>query len=143
MNNAHLLDTSCKTSHNKTHLFISTIQNQFGTIYTETQQEIIYSNTLIVRRKSTGLVITREKEIRIHFHCTYSRTVNISGVTFEPPDPVLEITKSKNRVIRRVRKIEKVIQYNSSENYFNVAFWLCIRLNMTVPSACSFTHFKV
>ncbi|XP_046855918.1 CUB and zona pellucida-like domain-containing protein 1 [Xenia sp. Carnegie-2017] len=119
MNNAHLLDTSCKASHNKTHLFISTIQNQCGTIYTQTQQEIIYSNTLTIRRKSSGSVITREKEIRIHFHCTYSRTVNISGVTFEPPDPVLEITQKStgNFTIELGSFANSQFYPSTSENY--------------------------
>ncbi|XP_046838979.1 oncoprotein-induced transcript 3 protein-like, partial [Xenia sp. Carnegie-2017] len=91
----HLIDVSCTAIYNQTHAFITTPLNGCGTKYSETNQEIFFSNTLTSTTPVTPrAVITRTKSLKINFRCAYNRLVRKSGLDFQPPNPVLEITQS-------------------------------------------------
>jgi hypothetical protein len=91
-----LADGICKASYNETHVFVTTALNGCGTIYSETEQEMYYSNTLIAAvLVSPGSVITRKQSFAFSFRCVYSRLVSISGDKFKPPKQEIKVEKSK------------------------------------------------
>ncbi|XP_046855863.1 deleted in malignant brain tumors 1 protein-like isoform X4 [Xenia sp. Carnegie-2017] len=95
LNSIYLLDVKCKASYNATRVSITTSLNGCGTKYSQTEQEMFYSNTLTALASITpGAVITRKKTIKVDFRCAYNRLISVSGKSFEPPEPVLEITKT-------------------------------------------------
>ena len=92
----YLADGVCKATYNQTHVFVTTPLNGCGTMYSETEQEMYYNNTLTAAVPiSPGSVITRKQSFAFDFKCTYSRLVTVSGFKFEPPNPVISIKQSK------------------------------------------------
>lgn len=96
LDNMHLADSSCKASYNRSHVFITTAFNECGTTYSETEQQMFYTNTLTGAAPiSHGSVITRKQSFAFKFKCAYSRLISVSGLKFQPPKPVIEIKQSK------------------------------------------------
>ncbi|CAB4003171.1 Hypothetical predicted protein [Paramuricea clavata] len=95
IDNMYLADGACKASYNATHAYVTTALNRCGTMYSETDQEMYYNNTLTAAiPTSPGSVITRKQSLAFTFKCTYSRLVSVSGFKFEPPKPVLTVEES-------------------------------------------------
>ena len=96
VDNMYLADGVCKAGYNQTHVYVTTALNGCGTTYSETEQEMCYNNTLTAAVPiSPGSVITRKQSIAFVFKCTYSRLISVSGLKFEPPNPVIVIKQSK------------------------------------------------
>ena len=96
IDNMFLADGICKASYNETHVNVTTALNGCGTTYSETDQEMFYSNTLTVAIPiSPGSIITRKQSFAFAFRCAYSRLVSVRGLKFEPPNPVIEVEQSK------------------------------------------------
>ena len=96
IDNMYLADGVCKASYNQTHVFVTTPLNGCGTMYSETEQEMYYNNTLTATAPiSPGSVITRKQSIAFDFKCSYSRLVSVQGFKFEPPNPKINIEQSK------------------------------------------------
>ena len=96
IDNMYLADGVCKASYNQTHVYVTTALNRCGTMYSETDQEMYYNNTLTAAIPiSPGSVITRKQSLAFTFKCTYSRLVSVSGFKFEPPKPEVIVEQSK------------------------------------------------
>lgn len=92
----HLADSSCETSHNETHVYITTALNECGTEYSETDKQMFYNNTLTgTSLTSPGSIITRGKSFAYSFRCAYDRVFSVTGLKFEPPKQKLVIEQSK------------------------------------------------
>lgn len=92
----YLADGVCKASYNATHVYVTTALNECGTIYSETEQELYYSNTLRASIPvAPGAVITRKQSFIFAFRCTYRRLIRISGFKFEPPNSEIRLEQSK------------------------------------------------
>ena len=101
IDNMYLADGSCKASYNETHVFVQTALNSCGMKYSETEQEMFYSNTLrAVAPVSPGAVITRKQTFVFSFRCAYSRLITISGFRFAPPKPQVVFEQSKLRLLK-------------------------------------------
>ncbi|XP_028413548.1 ZP domain-containing protein-like [Dendronephthya gigantea] len=91
----HLADSSCKTSHNETHVYITSALHECGTTYSETDKEMFYNNTLTGKiLTSPDSIITRGKSFAYSFKCAYDRVFSLTGLKFEPPKQELVIEKS-------------------------------------------------
>ena len=91
-----LQDRSCKARYNKTHIIAETALNSCGTLFRETEQELIFSNVLTTANIPTGgAIINREKEISLKFSCTYGRLRTVGSFNFLPAKQKLTITESK------------------------------------------------
>ena len=96
IDNMYLADGVCKASYNQTHVFVTTPLNGCGTMYSETEQEMHYNNTLAASVPvSRGSVITRKQSFTFNFKCAYSRLFNVQGLKFKPPNPKIEIEQGK------------------------------------------------
>jgi hypothetical protein len=96
IDNIYLADGLCKASYNETHVFVKTKLNDCGTNYSETEQEMYFSNALTVAAPiAPGSVITRKQSFLFNFRCAYSRLVTVSGFKFTPPKQEVKIKKSK------------------------------------------------
>ena len=96
IDNMYLADRACKASYNQTHVYVTTPLNGCGNTYSQTEREFFYNNTLTAAVPiSPGSVITRKQSLAFAFKCTYSRLLSVSGLKFEPPNPVITVEESK------------------------------------------------
>ena len=79
----HLRYSSCRATQNSTHLLISTPLNGCGTAVNETQDALIFWNTIQADAVIIDNVITRSHDIRMPFYCSYSRKKLLS-LSFAP-----------------------------------------------------------
>ncbi|XP_046855908.1 CUB and zona pellucida-like domain-containing protein 1 [Xenia sp. Carnegie-2017] len=94
LDNMVLNDGICKASYNATHVFVTAPLSGCGTLFTQTTQEMFFTNNLSVPlRPSRGSVITRSQKLNFTFTCTYDRLISVSGVKFQPPSPVVVINE--------------------------------------------------
>ncbi|PFX23429.1 Pancreatic secretory granule membrane major glycoprotein GP2 [Stylophora pistillata] len=69
----HLRYSSCRATQNDTHLLISTLLNDCGTLVNETEDDLIFWNEIRTDVIVIDNVITRSHDIKIPFYCSYSR----------------------------------------------------------------------
>ncbi|XP_078358548.1 ZP domain-containing protein-like isoform X2 [Oculina patagonica] len=76
----HLLNPSCLATETSTHLYVNTSLNGCGTSFVETGDVLVFSN--VVRQDASpqqssandgSVLITREHDFKLPFHCSYSR----------------------------------------------------------------------
>ena len=95
IDNMYLADGVCKASYNQTHVYVTTALNGCGTTNYETEQEMYYNNTLTAHLLvAPGTVITRKRSIGFTFKCSYSSLISVSGFSFTPPKPFIEVEES-------------------------------------------------
>jgi len=79
----HLRYSSCRATHNSTHLVIHTPLNGCGTQINETQDALIFWNEIQVDAVIIDNVITRTHDIKLPFYCRFSRKKMLS-LSFKP-----------------------------------------------------------
>ena len=79
----HLRYSSCKATENGIHLTISTLLNDCGTSFNETEDALVSWNELRVDAVVIDGVITRSHDIRLPFYCSYARKKLVS-LSFNP-----------------------------------------------------------
>ena len=79
----HLRYSSCRATHNSTHLLVSTPLNDCGTLVNGTEDALIFWNEILADAVIIDYVVTRTHNIKIPFYCSYSRKTLLS-IRFTP-----------------------------------------------------------